>query len=375
MPGDVGIDLTELIQIDGSRDEKRRWNSCVAQGFACGLNPVVPDRLLSRAVSHATPCDLPVSGFIKAEWEKLDGAAGPLGCPIAAEAAVSEGTGRVQDFGGGQIVWSQPQNMVLAAYQRPQNIDFVIDWQITNRFSYDFFNVRWDKDGTNLGQQVVSNGDTNGSPTSGNWKLPPGGLGHYRIVVEGCDSRFLRSSVCNQGWSSPINLDLPSINSCARASGPWIFLSFAGPSCYSPNRRGFFVAVYAAACSAGACDGNFGFFEAVEALESGVHFGSDALEEFQRLTLQRNGTRQFTPNGPDTYVTAAGDTLTFSPNHGPMEASRLAEGDVMDADGKGCVVIKNSLLQQALILDMRNATLPKRTPQPLTAGLSCNTLQ
>lgn len=387
MPRDQGADLAELVQIDGYPDEGRA-NTCVAPGFACGLNPVVPDRLLSAHVVHTEPCNLPVSGFIQAEWEKLGGAGGPLGCPRSAETAATEGTGRVQDFSGGQIVWSQTQNMVVAAYQQPQQIYFVLDWQITATFSYDFFNVRWDKDGTNIGQHSVKSSDANGSPTRGSWALPRGALGHYRIIVEGCDSRFLRSSVCRQGWSSPINLDLPSANSCARASGPWIFLSFVGAGCYSPNSRGFFVAIYVDACPADTCNTSFGFFEAVEALESGVHFGSDVLAEFQQLTLQRNGSRQYSPNGANTYLTADGDTISFTPNHdrdhwGILALSKfpalpseiglwdLAKGDVINADGKGCVIITNLAMGQALVLDMVNAAQPKRTPHALVPGLSC----
>ena len=46
-------------------------------------------------------------------------------------------------------------------------------------------------------------------------------------------------------------------------------------------------------------------------------------------------------------------------------------GAVVDADGKGCVIIKNPAMQQALVLDMVDASKPKRTTHALIAGLSC----
>jgi len=42
MPARGGVDRAEFLRIDGHRDDKRRINTCVAPGFACGLNPVIP---------------------------------------------------------------------------------------------------------------------------------------------------------------------------------------------------------------------------------------------------------------------------------------------------------------------------------------------
>lgn len=98
---------------------------------------------------------------------------------------VTEGAGRFQVFERGQIVFSEPQKMLMAAYQRKGRDAFALDWNITERFHYDFFIVRWDKDGTNIGQHDVQSSDPNASPTGGAWTAPSHGLGSYRIVIEG----------------------------------------------------------------------------------------------------------------------------------------------------------------------------------------------
>lgn len=42
MPLAAGVDYNHFVRLDGSRDDGDRVNTCVAPGFACGLNPVVP---------------------------------------------------------------------------------------------------------------------------------------------------------------------------------------------------------------------------------------------------------------------------------------------------------------------------------------------
>ena len=42
MPNDEVLDRRELVRIGGNADEGKRVNTCVAPGFACGENPVVP---------------------------------------------------------------------------------------------------------------------------------------------------------------------------------------------------------------------------------------------------------------------------------------------------------------------------------------------
>jgi hypothetical protein len=45
VPHGRGSDWKEFIRIEGTLDERKRANTGVAPGFACGLNPVIPDWL------------------------------------------------------------------------------------------------------------------------------------------------------------------------------------------------------------------------------------------------------------------------------------------------------------------------------------------
>jgi hypothetical protein len=42
MPRAAGLDYNHFIRIDGAPDDDDRVNTCIAPGFACGLNPVIP---------------------------------------------------------------------------------------------------------------------------------------------------------------------------------------------------------------------------------------------------------------------------------------------------------------------------------------------
>jgi hypothetical protein len=92
-------------------------------------------------------------------------------------------------------VW--PNSNQSAAYQDGK---IVVSWSDTSPFNYDFFIVRWDRDGVNVGQQDVNDGPR----TSGTFAFDASQHGLYRIVIEGCDGHFLSSSTCRQGWTTPI---------------------------------------------------------------------------------------------------------------------------------------------------------------------------
>ena len=56
MPSVSGMLRSELIQIAGHKSNRKKFNLCVAPGFACGLNPVIPKRI-------------PASGLVRvADW-------------------------------------------------------------------------------------------------------------------------------------------------------------------------------------------------------------------------------------------------------------------------------------------------------------------
>jgi hypothetical protein len=63
------------------------------------------------------------------------------------------GNGRIQSFEHGQMVWvpdaANRAPGVIAAWATDR--DVVVDWTL-GHYNYDFFLVRWDKDGRNIGQ-------------------------------------------------------------------------------------------------------------------------------------------------------------------------------------------------------------------------------
>jgi len=391
-----GVDRNEFIQIAGSSDNSKRANTCVARGFACGMNPTIPRGLYRRIRAVPRPCPHSVAAVFLPKWNALSADQGPLGCAVNDAHAPSEGDGLVQDFERGEMMWSpktadRSDKYVQTAYVNFDR-DIVFEWGDTDPFHYDFFNVRWDKDGTNLGQHAVQSDDANASPRNGGWKVPSSGSGRYRIVVEGCDGHFLGSSTCRQGWSNPIFIELPLPNSCLSAQGDWTFVDLSGPCAppSAPDQRGFYVAVHSNQCPSKQCSdaagggGSYGFFEAAEPTESG-------FEGFRQSILQSNPAQGWPWAGENHYVASDGRQITFNPHPGSgrlgvtaisgqatsspfIDDYRLARGDVIEADGKGCVLVKNSRLKQALVLMMKDLTTARVTTVPLTEGLSCATV-
>jgi hypothetical protein len=426
MPTAYGDNLTELIRISGDSDREKRNNTCVAPGFACGLNPTVPDALLRRFPPQQRPCRFPVAGEIALQWRRQRSEHGPLGCPTERERGLAGSRARIQDFERGQIVWSPPQQMAVSAYYTPGRDAITVDWNVAREFTYDFFIIRWDKDATNIAQRDRKSDDPGASETSGQWTFPLAGQGVYTIVVEGCEERALRSSKCEQKWTHPVTLEYPSKGSCARGNGDWIFVNLSGECNPAGPGPGLFVARYSGACAKGSrCDDQrFGFFEARKVTcragsggfdtvkpprdepepAEGEDDGSgpfapaeqlvldtlDGCQDFQSFisdVLKRNGRTKFTARGANDYR-MPGRVITFEPNHSrettgilrvdgkaPKVPARIADwgveagrplgdgllgatGDIVSADGRGCVVIRNASLGQSLVLDMRDWRSP-----------------
>jgi len=55
MPARGGLDRSELISISGHINPNKRNNACVAPGFACGLNPVVPASIPEECIERDGP--------------------------------------------------------------------------------------------------------------------------------------------------------------------------------------------------------------------------------------------------------------------------------------------------------------------------------
>ena len=284
MPTWEGTTQDDLLKIEGNPDPKGRANACVVSGFACGLHPTSPPAWFRSYRHLPRPCAQRAIGLIQNKWNELGAENGPLGCPLAPESSLVSG-GAIQDFERGQIEWSQPQKMVIAAFFQKGQAGFGVNWSITDQYHYDFFLVRWDRAGVNVGQQEIQNSDPNASPTSGSWTIPNSGDGLYSIVIEGCDSHFASSSTCRQSWSNPLTLSDPASNACYSVDGYWTFFDRT-EECGAPPQQGFSVALYQAPCT-GLCYvgnlfeplGTFGFFEVAEEKNTSFSFPSAMPEE------------------------------------------------------------------------------------------------
>lgn len=83
------------------------------------------------------------------------------------------------------------------------NADLHVVWTNTAPYNYDFFIVRWDLNGKNVGQQDVRNGPREG----GHFLIPLFAEGTYSIVIEGCDNGTF-SATCRQGWTTPLRIQV-----------------------------------------------------------------------------------------------------------------------------------------------------------------------
>ena len=382
VPQFEGLDRADMIRIEGHSDREKRDNTCVTFGFACGLNPIVPEFWLRRFPPGKRPCRHAVIGLIREEWTRLGLENGILGCPLEPEQNVGDGS-FVQEFERGKVALSAPQKMLLSAHYSKSSPDIVVEWRIVDEFSYDFFIVRFDKNGSNIGQRDLDEDDAGMSSTSGTYSMTPEGVGTFSIIVEGCESGFLSSSDCDQSWSTPLVLDYPSKRSCARVTGNWLFVSSIEECNFIDRGRGFYAAVYSEACSDDdECeDENFGFFETTFRRCFVVEgFGCESFDEFISGVLAQNGATDFTPAGVNQYKMRFDSTVTFTPDHSRNDSGivninitglprgvpfvkddwRLAKGSVIDADGQGCVVIRNRALGRALVLNMRDWKVPFR---------------
>jgi hypothetical protein len=81
MPTGHFISRDDLVQFQGVDTDQRRSNMCVAPNFACGINPVVPDRMKA--------CNVPPTSRLGADWTFINfsgpctGHSGPYGFYMA----------------------------------------------------------------------------------------------------------------------------------------------------------------------------------------------------------------------------------------------------------------------------------------------------
>lgn len=115
----------------------------------------------------------------------------------------------------------------------------------------------------------------------------------------------------------------------------------------------------------------FGFFEVYPKT------GAQTFESYAREVLRRNGKRRYSLRGTSSFKTSKGDEIEFTvaPRSRSQWAIRringqavetefgrwkLAEGDIVNADGSGLVEISNPRLGAKLVLDWKNPKEPRR---------------
>jgi hypothetical protein len=156
--------------------------------------------LMCVGIAAADPA---VTGPIGERYHKLGGISGALGRPTSSEKDATEGKGRYQTFEHGAVGISPTTGpkSVQSVYFKAGEL--VFEWGDTAPFNYDYFIVRWDLNGKNIGQQDVKGGPR----THGRFVLRPKEAGRYRLVVEGRDGGLLGGK-SRQGWSIPLYIDV-----------------------------------------------------------------------------------------------------------------------------------------------------------------------
>ncbi|MGK5087541.1 hypothetical protein WDW86_08280 [Bdellovibrionota bacterium FG-2] len=194
------------------------------------------------------------------------------------------------------------------------------------------------------------------------------------IRIEGLRLTARHNLCVAPGFACGVNLVIPRNipATCRETVGAWTFVNFTASDC--PLQYGFFVAAYAAPCTMWDCKKvaeNFGFFEAAEP-SPGVDFA-----EFKKRVLAKNGAARFKPSENNTYTTSQGVPVVFEPlpsvaydfgihawNNQKMDLYEahwpFAQGDYIQADGSGMVMLTNPYLRKRIILDGRDALNPWR---------------
>ncbi|MBB5131522.1 hypothetical protein HNP84_001228 [Thermocatellispora tengchongensis] len=185
------------------------------------------------AIAGTTPiaaaCDpafmLPRGHPVQKAWEAAGGRNSGYGCPIEKEHVYRDGGGgSVVRYQRGAIVRSPAQGeaMTVGAYTRGSAARLI--WGPTDPFRYDFFQVRWHRDGAFLEQRVIRPGGREGAA---GFRLP--GPGRYMFIVEGCDGPVLtQRTVCRQGYTLPVEVRSDAA-SPPRPARPKIGVRFSRP--------------------------------------------------------------------------------------------------------------------------------------------------
>ncbi len=195
------------------------------------------------------------------------------------------------------------------------------------------------------------------------------------IHIDGLRQLSARHNLClAPGFACGMNVVIPKFipPSCRETVGNWTFVDFTSAAC--PLHYGFFVAAYIEPCTMWNCKkvaDNFGFLEVSEPTAS-MDFAA-----FKKQILAKNPGAKFKPSENNVYVTSQGGRVEFEPlpslaydygihawNGQKMDLNEfhwpLAQGDYIQADGSGMVMITNPYLRKRIILDGRDAMNPWR---------------
>ncbi|GII05888.1 LGFP repeat-containing protein [Planobispora takensis] len=169
------------------------------------------------SLARADACDpalvAPQGSLIGKLWRSNGGPASVYGCPVTKEFGYPDKRGSWQRFRNGKIVWSPNlgEGTLVRVYQARSSGNLVFRWSGTGR-DWDFFNVRWSRNGGPATQVKVTRID----PWSGAYSMAPhvrDGVGtstngdshpKFVFIVQGCD-RGTFSSDCGP-WSIPTSI-------------------------------------------------------------------------------------------------------------------------------------------------------------------------
>ena len=163
------------------------------------LRGIVCAVILNCEIPSTAEAQLKVAKVFEAKYRQLGGSSGPLGRPTSGEITSKEGEGSHQNFEHGVIGHSPATGPNSFQVLYAKGFEMVFEWGDTSPFNYDFFIVRWDLNGKNVGQQDVKGG----ARTSGRWVTHPSLSGRYRLRVEGRDN----NGKSRQGWSNSLYLN------------------------------------------------------------------------------------------------------------------------------------------------------------------------
>ncbi|MFC4113135.1 LGFP repeat-containing protein [Nonomuraea zeae] len=186
-------------------------------GLAAAVATAAVCLAVPSAASAASACDpalvAPAGSLIGGLWRSNGGETSVYGCPATKEFGYPDKRGSWQRFANGKIVWSPNlgDGTLVRAYRKGQNV--VFKWSGLGR-DWDYFNVRWSKDGGRATQVQVGRL----TPWSGQYVMAPyvkDGVGTttnghevntFAYIVQGCD-RTTFGSDCGP-WSIPTSVKL-----------------------------------------------------------------------------------------------------------------------------------------------------------------------